>query len=224
MSSEDIEFFFTTPEVLPESEQARRGNSFSVLYLLRREIQDSLVDLRCIYPGGLVQPEDRFAAALLDPGRGDGMHRLFASTMLIFGGIDLLGKFFAGNDQRGKVGKRFTGFVKAYMKSVNPDVAWAARNALMHSFGLYDKDVDTTTGQDRSKKIALLQLPRRPIADTAVTQVSGVWMVCIPLLYRDFTDAIHSYKKALSTDADLQKNFNRMFGEYGTLAMYKITA
>jgi hypothetical protein len=42
--------------------------------------------------------------------------------MAIFAGVDLLGKFYAGNDATDRVGDRFRGFLEAFSIGQNPVV------------------------------------------------------------------------------------------------------
>jgi NADH dehydrogenase len=126
-----IETFFTPPEDV----DAKEGRH-SVLCQLRREIQECLVDAD-------PQPEAALLRALSDPTRTPEVRRLFASTMLTLGGIDLLAKFLDGRDTHrpGEVGCRFERFVRRYMGRAGPEAPsalYAVRNTLMHSFGLYD--------------------------------------------------------------------------------------
>ncbi len=93
----------------------RRHGTFSQLYLLRRDIS------AC------------FCASILWPG-----------VMAICAGIDLLGKFLAGNDDGKKVGERFETFLKIYFKISSDDakIIYQLRNSLLHSFGLYSEVKD----------------------------------------------------------------------------------
>ena len=74
---EKIAFFFAPPQ--PEQE----GNSRSTLHLLRREAQDCLI-------GKLVPEENVIEEAQHEP------HRLFATTMVLMTGVNLLAKFWSG--------------------------------------------------------------------------------------------------------------------------------
>src|SRR6266496_6263912 len=83
--------------------------TLGVLYLLRRDV------VRCLQ-------------------NDNGI--LFPALMMMFAGIDLLAKFYAGSD-KGSVGARFKGFIKKYFSGIsgdNAEVLYQLRNALLHSF------------------------------------------------------------------------------------------
>ena len=69
---------------------------FEVIYLLRRDIK-SCMDGRILWPG----------------------------AMAIMAGVDLLGKFLAGDDKVGGVGNRFRAFVERYFNLAAGDEAGA---------------------------------------------------------------------------------------------------
>jgi hypothetical protein len=60
--------------------------------------------------------------------------------IVIVAGVDLLGKFYDGNDLLEKLRKRFVNFSVACL-NLSPSEAeqlYTVGNCLMHSFGLYD--------------------------------------------------------------------------------------
>ena len=123
---EEVDFFFAPP--LPEQASKVR----STLHLLRREMQDCLI--------GTVVPENEFIAY---PGE---RHRLFATLMVIMCGIELLGKFYAGNDAPGGVYDRFKSFAKEFILAGSrapeefADVLYyGCRNTVIHSFNVREK-------------------------------------------------------------------------------------
>lgn len=106
-TADDIALFFTDPAVEPSI-----PGTFSVLYLLRRDISLCIRRRRTLWLG----------------------------AMGTLAGIDLLAKFLAGSDQTRKVGERFKAFIGKYFKSLPPgdaETIYQLRNALLHSFGLY---------------------------------------------------------------------------------------
>jgi len=110
MTNQNIALFFQDPEIEPAPPGA-----FGVLYLLRRDIKNCIINRQALWPG----------------------------AMAILAGIDLLGKFLAGSDRSGQVRKRFRQFVNRYFQPVSADDAmtiYQLRNALLHSFGLYSED------------------------------------------------------------------------------------
>jgi hypothetical protein len=119
----NIALFFEDHETYPPPPR-----EYSVLYFLRRDIRTCMRTNPDTYPA------------------------LFVAAMVIFAGIDLLGKFLAGDDsfERGKSRERFENFFKEYFQTVSQDdaeIIYQLRNALMHSFGLYSRaDKATNTG------------------------------------------------------------------------------
>jgi len=106
-TADDIALFFTDPAVEPSI-----PGTFSVLYLLRRDISLCIRKRRALWLG----------------------------AMGTLAGIDLLAKFLAGSDQTRRVGERFRAFIDEYFKPLGSDDAetiYQLRNALLHSFGLY---------------------------------------------------------------------------------------
>lgn len=205
-SSEDqIDFFFTAPTVSPDDHRGPRGQQ-SVLYLLRREVQDCLfVDPN--RPKLLPEGE----ATRLVPG-----HRLFAGAMVMFAGIDLLAKFEAGDDAGNRVRERFVRFARSYLRLTEDEaeVLYTVRNALMHAFGLYDRKTH--------RNLALVQDCRNPDSDAGpVSDEPGVWELCVRHLYATFVRGIKAYEGALRGDPDLQVRFGRLFPRYGWLSVHE---
>jgi hypothetical protein len=60
----------------------------------------------------------------LDPNTGASIQyqAVWPGAMAIFAGVDLLGKFYAGNDATDRVGDRFRGFLEAFSIGQNPVV------------------------------------------------------------------------------------------------------
>jgi hypothetical protein len=185
------------PTVRPDN-HAQQGRH-SVLYLLRREAQDCLIGTIVTEGSVLRQPDQ---------------HRLFATMMVIFAGIDLLAKFAAGDDKIGQVRPRFVSFVTDYflLTEADADVLWSVRNAMMHSFGLYD-------GKTGRKIAAARRCGRLGRTGAPVRQVDDYWLVCIDHLYRGFIRSIERYRRALRGSDRLQGNFAAMFDRYGYLTV-----
>src|SRR5262249_55766975 len=160
------------PTIDPENHQTD-DSAQSVLYLLRREVQDCLI--------GTVIDE-----SLVRDYTGD-KHRVFATTMVLLSGIDLLGQFL---DPRVNVEQRFIGFVGTYMHPSEPDAAdalYAGRNALMHTFGLHDAV--------RPLSLVLSQTKANTIQAAAVTTAGNRAVVNVPQLFDDFIRAIARYRR-----------------------------
>jgi hypothetical protein len=187
MFTVDADIFFEEPHSGRHS-----PGQFGVLYLLRRDI------FRCMGIDPITRNPMNYMA-------------LWPGTMAILAGIDLLGKFFAGRDQRGGVGKRFCDYLKEYFQPISTGdggVIYQLRNALLHSFGLYSEDkgkiYEFVLVQNQSQLIQ--QVP----ADT--------YIVDIRELHRRFEESVCRYKVQLENDKnDLQKNFTAMFPKYGAI-------
>jgi hypothetical protein len=190
---EDVGFFFTPPHVAPQDHRRAQGEH-STLYLLRREAQD------CLYGRVIVEGDVREQQA--------SPHRLFAATMVLMAGVDLLGRFLA---PRGSVRARFVGFARAYLYPNPPDAdaLYAARNALMHSFGLYSTE-------------ARLVLSYGAVRDPPAVRVhDGAWLVDVEQFFHDFVGGVRAYEQDIGNDNpaddDLRRRFAQVFGAYGLL-------
>ncbi len=103
----DKPLFFEDPTIEPKP-----PGEFSVLYLLRRDIQACL-DNQTAWP----------------------------AAMMILAGIDLLAKFNAGEDSVGNIGKRFHNYVNEHFEPLDEgELIYQLRNSLFQSFGLRSTD------------------------------------------------------------------------------------
>ncbi len=104
----DKPLFFEDPNIEP-----KLPGEFSILYLLRRDIQACL-DNETPWP----------------------------AAMMIMAGIDLLAKFHAGEDSVGNIGKRFHSYVSDHFEPLDDDseLIYQLRNSLFQSFGLRSTD------------------------------------------------------------------------------------
>jgi hypothetical protein len=202
--AEQIAFFFAPP-LPPQS-----GPALSTLYLNRQEAQDSLI--------GTVVPE----AEVVRHGRK--LHRLFATTMVIAAGVDLLAKFYAGADHSGRKGgvaDRIIGFAERFMFRGAPlghtlaEVFYeGCRNPMLHSFTLENtKFVMSLTDQMEAAPIWRAKAP-----DSAVS-----YLLSVPGLYLAYVATIARYQSALAADAVLQANFAKMFPTYGFIEVWSAT-
>jgi hypothetical protein len=198
--SGDINFFFAEPTV-PEKDHERAKGEQSVLYLLRREAQGCLFAIRKIHP------EEELLKRIPE-------RRLFASSMVLFAGIDLLAKFFC--EDHGKVGVRFICFGCEYLGLSEDEASalWDVRNAIMHSFGLYVSkghkvSIEQTCGHSRCR---------------LVRKKKEGWRLCVGHLYPALLGAIESYKRDLDANkGDLRERFERMFPKYGSMIVKRGT-
>jgi hypothetical protein len=141
---------------------------------------------------------------------------LWPATMAILAGADLLGKFYAGKDDYRFASHRFREFVGRYFLPITPEDAetiYQLRNALLHSFGLYSKTRNGTVYYftlipDRVERLVIR--PQRSPDE---------YLISIPGLHDRFESAVRGYHEELLADADLQKNFSRMFPFYGAVGI-----
>lgn len=196
-----VGFFFAPPETDPSAHRTPEGYH-SVLYLLRRELQD------CLF--GTVVPEAQVRAHDAPEYR---RYRLFATAMVLVSGLDLLGQFRA---PLSSVEDRFAGFVTTYLYPGDAAAAttlYGVRNALLHTFGLHDA----------TKQLALtIQPPAHdPAGRRAVSQAGDSWVVELGQLYDDFVRAVAAYRADL-LDPDpaheaKRRDFLAMFTKGGTI-------
>lgn len=192
----NLDFFFRRPEIGPTVPGWQ-----STLYLARREVQDCLIGT-AIAERRVLQRRRR--------------HRLFASAMVIFAGVDLLAKF-AAPTSRGRIGDRFVDFVKTYAvtdggRRVTRREArklWAFRNALVHSFGLYSAT--------RSGRRVRLKVIQQNEPGSAIYCVGRTWYLSIDDLFELFVLAIEGYERALRQPSRraLRQRFSTAFRRYG---------
>ena len=202
--AEQIDFFFAPP--LP----MQGGSSKSTLHLNRREAQDCLL--------GDVIAEDHVAA---DP----RSHRLFATTMVIAAGIDLLGKFYAGSDKSGGpggVGDRIVEFAERFMFTGQPSahdlsevLYYGCRNPMLHSFTLHNSRFRITLTNELSSGA----IWRATAPDGSVSYV-----VSVRGLYNAYVNAIGRYEAALRGDSKLRANFSAMFPAYAAIGVFSVLA
>jgi hypothetical protein len=142
--------------------------------------------------------------------------------MAMFAGIDLLGKFYAGEDGQG-VAPRFKDFVKKYFQPIsldNEETIYQLRNALIHSFGLYSKKETKTT---KKEYYFILILPEVGPLVQQHSENPNMYLISIAALYDKFDTAIESYKKDVENDLALQGNFGLMYPYYGTIGIHPVS-
>ena len=184
MFSPDAKLFFEDPSTV-----RRPPNDFGILYLLRRDI------FQCMG----IDPDTKRK-------NNDGI--IWPGAMAILAGIDLLGKFYAGSDQTGKVGARFKKFVDQYFDGILPtdkDVIYQLRNSLLHSFGLYS----ATSSQ--VYRFKLVQNFHTFISHTPPDE----YLIDVCELHKQFENSVEQYRTAVNHDLNLQDNFKKMFPNYG---------
>jgi hypothetical protein len=201
-----IDFFFRPPQDF----KGREGQH-STLHLLRREIQECLLDQSPVEEGLLLEQLD--APDEPDEPRPP-LRRIIAATILTFAGLDLLATFHAGQGGQ-RAGPRFKRFARQYLR-LNPADAgalWQVRSALVHSFGPYDP-------QGGRRVLLTTPAPGSRLTARAIRQEAGTWHVSPVAVYRDLVRAIQAYEADVRAGAPaIRANFDRMFPHYGTMAI-----
>lgn len=142
-------------------------------------------------------------------GKERGAIAQWPAIMTILAGIDLLGKFRAGCDNRNKIGERFKNFVEEYfdIEKDDAEIIYELRNCLMHSFGLYStKYKFLLINNNKEKLITYRKIKKKPFKLTVI----NVWK-----LYVIFMGAVEKYYDSLKKYRILRENFNDMFEYYG---------
>lgn len=188
---EKIKFFFRNPTEVPE-----KSDEFSILYLLRRDIKMCLG---------------------IDPNNNTkiGYQALWPGTMAILAGIDLVAKFYEGNDEtrNGAVGKRFRQFLKEYFGLNNEEqkTIYQLRNSLLHSFGLYSKD-------RKGNEYKFVLTSKQESVQLVQCMENNNYLIDIRTLHKQFEIAIEKYQTDVIADVKykqiLQENFSKMFPKY----------
>lgn len=185
MFSTEADIFFRKPSDIPSV-----PGTFGVLYLLRRDI------LQCLG---------------FDPNTGARNKEpvLWPGGMAILAGIDLIAKFFKGEDISG-IGQRFKDFIELNFQDISADdkeTIYQLRNSLLHSFGLYSQTkTQTYHFVLTANKSQLIQ------------QIgAGIYKIDLLSLHQQFENAIEKYAADLNKDSTLQGKFSLMFQNYGSI-------
>jgi len=201
-SSDDdrITFFFDSPN---NASHARAG-LHSVLYLLRRELLETM---------GF----DPNSTSEHDAGAAGPRNRMFASLILMFTVVELLAKFAYG-DASGNVGARFRAFLASADGGELVDEQalqlYKLRSSLVHAFGVPDADTLATLG------LSGFSLAQRSDSGLIMQQTpSGVAVVYIDGIYRVVIAAVEKYRETLygSGSSDRRALLLQMFAKYGTI-------
>jgi hypothetical protein len=186
----DINLFFMNPSTAPVIPEV------SQLYLLRRDISTCFG---------------------IDPNNGQQLPTaaLWPGVMGICAGIDLLGKFFAGNDARRGVGNRYSAFLTTYFGVAQNDAEtlYQLRNSLLHSFGLYSEVTNNAGNVVGVYKFVL----DRGIGALITARSGDTYLIDIEIFRQQFEQAVGAHETQLRTDANLQANFTNMFRKHGRI-------
>jgi hypothetical protein len=120
-------------------------------------------------------------------------------TMGVLAGIDLLAKFFDGDDE-GQVTGRYKKFTDEYFFEVSnsPDseTIYQLRNSMLHSFGLRStKKISGVTKEFHFVLVAdktggLIKSPK-----------PDLYVISVPILHKHFEQAIQKYHEAVRNEA-----------------------
>lgn len=161
--------------------------TFGTLYLLRRDLND----MRRLAPDAALWPR----------------------AMVIFAGIDLLGKFLANSDDR-NIGRRFRTFVSRFVTedhtADSPDnqAIWQCRNSVLHSFGWF------ATTSSQTYRFTIMQEQTRWIIQQDSTN-SELWYLNLTDLERRFEESITKYRDEIASGALSFPTGNNIFERYG---------
>jgi len=210
----NIDWFFRDPGSAPSI-----PDTFSQLYLLRRDI-DTCFGLN---------PDNGNPINGIDSGTGKPVNckAIWPGVMGILAGIDLLGKFLAGNDEVGGsglqgVGGRFRNFLEKYLALSDQDAEtiYQLRNSLLHSFGLYS-EVYRKGKLRRTYRFILTQQGSGHL----IQEIGDdTYEIDVQLLRRLFNSAIAHYQTDLKDTAradydELQRNFDKMLRKHGSITI-----
>ncbi len=169
---------------------------YSTLYLLRRDISS------CLGTKLVTKEPDRPPSAQ------------WPGAMAILAGIDLLAKFYSGDD-RGNVGIRFKDFLQSKYFNLNHNesyIIYHLRNSLLHSFGLYSFD------RKLNKEYWFTLVAKYdPLIELLETDH---YKIDVMALYKSFESSVELYLIDLKTDPDLQNKFFILFHKYGSVYIY----
>src|SRR3989304_6681581 len=181
----DIELFFEDPK--QDHDIPRKC---SILYLLRRDINTCF--------GIDIVTGQKFKYKALWPG-----------AMAILAGIDLLGKFYEGDDDKRKIPERFKNYIDTFFNPISisdKDVIYQLRNSLLHSFGLYSKD-----NKDREYYFVVDEVGGQIVEYLPENK----YKVDLITLKNLFESSIYLYRTKMLMDTCLQLKFNKIYNKYG---------
>jgi len=138
------------------------------------------------------------------------------AIMTIFSGIDLLGKFYAGDDSIGNVGDRFKDFIIKFFYDCNirsdSEIIYELRNAIDHSFNLYSRYYNFSLVNNECEPLIL----DKTINNKIYKQIN------VNSLYLNFRYACSKYQEEIldTNNIDLRNKFNKMYQKYGKTFQY----
>lgn len=218
---EEVRELFRPPEDDPPV-----PGTVSVVYILRRELVETLVNLGP-FDGKVITERQAVSVIAKDP------HRLFASTILMCIGIDLLATLSYGD--AGGIGGRFT----RLLRSSDPTCfdaprarrIWALRNGLVHSFSLRPHSSGIQYKRKRIKAShkngvrtrltdVRLALTQEPLRGEIWRLTPRQWLVSVPDLYATFIRLVAERESwFLSIAPADRRKLRTLIGRYGRMAI-----
>ncbi len=138
------------------------------------------------------------------------------AIMTIFSGIDLLGKFLAGDDSNGNVGNRFKEFIIEYFDECNnrtdSEIIYELRNSLAHSFNLYSRHYNFSLVNNENEPLIL-----------DISKNSKIYkQINVNFIYLNFRSACFKYQSDVlnTNNIILRSNFDNMYNKYGKTFQY----
>jgi hypothetical protein len=177
----DLEFFFKYEKDISGK------TTFSNLNLLRRDI----------YTCFNINPNDLKSTI--------GSSALWPGTMAILAGIDLLAKFYLGNDDYNNSKQAFKNYTYEFIGQEYVEELYQLRNALLHSFGLY------STYRKKVYKFVLTEDPSFFIKNNLTNDRC---IVSIKTLHHKFEESIINFHNRYK-DLDSYDKFDELFKKYG---------
>ena len=178
----DLEFFFKYEKDISGK------TTFSNLNLLRRDI----------YTCFNINPNDLQSTI--------GSSALWPGTMAILAGIDLLAKFYSGNDNYNKSKQAFKDYTYEFIDQAYVEELYQLRNALLHSFGLYSVN--------SKKKVYKFVLTEDPSFFIKNNLTNDRCIVSIKTLHHKFEESIINFHNRYK-DLDSYDKFDELFKKYG---------
>ena len=177
----DLEFFFKYEKDISGK------TTFSNLNLLRRDI----------YTCFNINPNDLKSTI--------GSSALWPGTMAILAGIDLLAKFYLGNDDYNNSKQAFKNYTYEFIEQEYVEELYQLRNALLHSFGLYSM---------YRKKVYKFVLTEDPSFFIKNNSSNDRCIVSIKTLHHKFEESICEFYNRYK-DLDSYDKFDELFKKYG---------
>ncbi len=148
-----------------------------------------------------------------DPNTSLGFSSLWPGTMAILAGIDLLAKFYSGDDAYNKSRPRFINYTNKFIDNKVSEELYQLRNSLLHSFGLYSTD--------KNDKVYRFVLSQDKSFFIRHNSTADKYCVSISTLHEKFEKSITDFSRIYPT-LDSYKKFDELFKKYGITEIGKV--